>query len=131
MVGYPPFNETKSKPLFEQIKTADFDYDKEFWSNISDEVKDLIVHLLTVNPNKRYNVQQALNHPWMRGEKISTVSPLVAQKKGKSVDNEDDVEEEENNEPPADEEEEQSEEDTSASDPGASDDDGKCLRDYD
>jgi serine/threonine-protein kinase Chk2 len=123
LVGYPPFNETKSKSLFEQIKTADFDYDKEFWSKISDEVKDFIVHLLTVDPNKRYNVQQALDHPWMKGEKMASVSPLVAKKKGEAVE-EDEAEEEENGDSPAEEAEEEEngdEDEDSASDPEDSD----------
>lgn len=122
LVGYPPFNETKSKSLFEQIKTADFDYDKEFWSKISDEVKDFIVHLLTVDPNKRYNVQQALDHPWMKGEKMATVSPLVAKKKGEAV-----AEDEDDGSPadePEEEEENGEEEESSADDPEDSDEGG-------
>jgi serine/threonine protein kinase len=112
--------------LFEQIKTADFDYDKEFWSKISDEVKDFIVHLLTVDPNKRYNVQQALDHPWMKGEKMTSVSPLVAKKKGEAVE-EDEAEEEENGDSPAEEAEEEEnddEDEDSASDPEDSDEGG-------
>eukprot|EP00029_Vermamoeba_vermiformis_P011494 TRINITY_DN6333_c0_g1_i1.p2 TRINITY_DN6333_c0_g1~~TRINITY_DN6333_c0_g1_i1.p2 ORF type:complete len:230 (+),score=110.34 TRINITY_DN6333_c0_g1_i1:1714-2403(+) len=123
LVGYPPFNETKSKSLFEQIKTADFDYDKEFWSKISDEVKDFIVHLLTVDPNKRYTVKQALEHPWMKGEKMTSVSPLVAKKKGEVVDDGEDEEEEDGDSPAEEDEEEENgdADENSASDPEDSD----------
>lgn len=31
---------------------------------MSDECKDLIKHLLVVDPNKRYSAEQALKHKW-------------------------------------------------------------------
>ena len=35
---------------------------------MSDEAKDLISSLLTVDPNKRINAEQALNSKWARDE---------------------------------------------------------------
>jgi len=37
LVGYPPFHERKNRPLFTQIKDADFDFPDEYWGNISAE----------------------------------------------------------------------------------------------
>ena len=31
---------------------------------VSDEAKDLMRHLLCVNPSERFTANQALNHPW-------------------------------------------------------------------
>jgi serine/threonine protein kinase len=37
-------------------------------TNLSDSAKDLLMHLLDVNPDTRYTAQQALEHPWVRGD---------------------------------------------------------------
>jgi serine/threonine protein kinase len=36
--------------------------------NLSKSAKDLLSHLLDVNPATRYTAEQALNHPWVKGE---------------------------------------------------------------
>ena len=36
------------------------------WMDISDEAIDLVSKLLEVDPDKRYNAQQVLQHPWIR-----------------------------------------------------------------
>jgi len=66
LVGYPPFNDTRPKPVFDQIKEGDFDFDPEFWSAISEDAKDLIRRLLTVAPKKRISVDQALESAWIK-----------------------------------------------------------------
>ena len=40
-------------------------YIVEYWSNVSEEAKDLIKHLLTLDINKRFTVEQALQHSWI------------------------------------------------------------------
>lgn len=36
------------------------------WMNISDEAIDLVSKLLEVDPNKRYNAEKVLQHPWIK-----------------------------------------------------------------
>jgi serine/threonine protein kinase len=36
--------------------------------NLSASAKDLLNHLLDINPRTRYTAEQALNHPWVRGD---------------------------------------------------------------
>jgi serine/threonine protein kinase len=36
--------------------------------NLSASAKDLLNHLLDINPRTRYTAEQALDHPWVRGE---------------------------------------------------------------
>lgn len=36
------------------------------WQQISDSAKDLLIRLLTVNPNNRISAEGALNHEWLR-----------------------------------------------------------------
>lgn len=67
LVGYQPFNEQKAgKNLYTQIKTADYDFNPKFWSDVSEEAKDLIRHLLVVDPKQRLTSEQALAHPWCK-----------------------------------------------------------------
>jgi len=68
LAGYQPFNDTKPGQLFEQIKSADFDFPDEHWGHISDSAKFLITRLLTPDPKKRISVDEALNSDWMRGQ---------------------------------------------------------------
>lgn len=53
LVGYPPFNDSKPLPVFEQIKQGDYDFPEEHWSEVSEEAKHLIRQLLTVSPSER------------------------------------------------------------------------------
>lgn len=36
------------------------------WQYVSDHAKDLIRQMLTVDPEERITVDEALNHPWIR-----------------------------------------------------------------
>jgi serine/threonine protein kinase len=62
--GYPPFGDD-----FTAIKQGQFNFEDERWDNISEEAKDLIRKLLTVNPHKRATVENVFAHPWMKVEK--------------------------------------------------------------
>lgn len=66
--GYPPFHDDNQKALFNKIKNAEYEFHEEYWSEVSEEAKDLIRHLLKINPVERYTAEEALNHPWMLRE---------------------------------------------------------------
>mmetsp|Transcript_20689 Transcript_20689/g.34816 ORF Transcript_20689/g.34816 Transcript_20689/m.34816 type:complete len:388 (+) Transcript_20689:161-1324(+) len=66
--GYPPFHDDNQKALFKKIKNAEYEFHEEYWSEVSEEAKDLIRHLLKINPVERYTAEEALNHPWMLRE---------------------------------------------------------------
>jgi serine/threonine protein kinase len=44
---------------------ADFDFDDEYWSEISDAAKAFIRGLIVVDPSARPTAAQALQHPWI------------------------------------------------------------------
>ena len=46
LCGRPPFNGGTDEEIVEQIKIGKFDFDDPQWSEISDEVKDLITRML-------------------------------------------------------------------------------------
>lgn len=63
--GYPPFHDDNQNRLFRKIVNGQYEFHQQYWSSISEEAKDLIRGLLTVNPRNRLTVDQALVHPWM------------------------------------------------------------------
>ncbi|XP_066299706.1 serine/threonine-protein kinase DCLK3-like isoform X1 [Branchiostoma lanceolatum] len=70
LCGFPPFRslERDQEELFQIIQTGEYEFLSPYWDNISDSAKDLINHLLVVEPQQRYTAQQVLGHPWIRSE---------------------------------------------------------------
>ena len=94
--SYPPFHEENHAVLYRKIRAADYTFDEEYWSMVSDEAKDLIrkvrrgarrhdprvktpqtrapgslrlVQMLVVDPDHRLKAGAALRHPWfMKGD---------------------------------------------------------------
>jgi len=64
--GYPPFIENNQRELFRKIRKGDYCFHPEYWQNVSKEAKELISALLTVDPNKRLDAEQALDNGWIR-----------------------------------------------------------------
>ncbi|KAF4320925.1 hypothetical protein G195_003213 [Phytophthora kernoviae 00238/432] len=81
VTGLPPFNEAQQGDVwYNCLLKGDL---KNFWARQPDEVKcrmtygarDLISKMLTVNPEQRITVTQALQHPWLQG--IEHVDPAL------------------------------------------------------
>ena len=69
LCGFPPFSDelySKENPytLTQQIKTGRFDYPSPYWDSVGDPALDLIDRMLTVDVEKRYTIEDCLNHPW-------------------------------------------------------------------
>jgi len=68
--GYLPFHDPDEWQLLKNVKTCKYKFDKRHWKGVSEEAKDLIRGLLTIDVTKRFTADQALNHSWVRlGEK--------------------------------------------------------------
>jgi serine/threonine protein kinase len=69
LCGFPPFfnDGTDVGMLFDQIMTGTFEFPDPYWTNISDDAKNLIKQFLTVDPAKRPTAEEALKHPWIAG----------------------------------------------------------------
>jgi len=65
LCGFPPFYGESLPEVFEQIMKAEFDFPDPYWTNISNDAKDLIKKLLVVDAKKRLTASQALQHPWL------------------------------------------------------------------
>ncbi|CAK59664.1 unnamed protein product (macronuclear) [Paramecium tetraurelia] len=74
--GYLPFEDNNTQVLYKKILTADFHIPRY----VSLDGKDLIKNILTVDPNKRYNIDQIKAHKWWQLWKSDyvQVSPFKA-----------------------------------------------------
>jgi serine/threonine protein kinase len=66
LAGYPPFYDPNIKLLMKRVSKGEFAFDSPWWDNISKDAKDLIRNLLTVDPTKRYTINEFMAHPWIR-----------------------------------------------------------------
>lgn len=65
LVGYPPFWDEDQHKLYAQIKAGAYDYPSPEWDTVTDEAKELINTLLSVDQSKRITAAEALKHPWI------------------------------------------------------------------
>ena len=68
--GYLPFSEEDDEVNKELIINGEVEYPPE----VSNKAKDLLKHMLDVNPNKRYNFQRIIKHPWFKPYNESTLT---------------------------------------------------------
>ena len=63
---FPLFPDDKPMPkeTRDAILNADYDFNSYSFEYVSEEAKDLIQHLICVNPEERLTAKQALRHPW-------------------------------------------------------------------
>ncbi|CAI4216532.1 unnamed protein product [Parascedosporium putredinis] len=70
LCGFPPFSDelcSKDFPfnLRQQIRSGRFEYPSPYWDSVGDPALDLIDSMLVVDPERRFTIDQCLNHPWM------------------------------------------------------------------
>jgi serine/threonine protein kinase len=75
LVGYQPFRGEDDDTLHQQIRGGVFEFDEEFWNNITSEAKGFISSVLKVDPAERLSANEALAHKWFALEDIgNTIS---------------------------------------------------------
>eukprot|EP01121_Diplochlamys_sp_Union-15-3_P004030 TRINITY_DN139_c0_g1_i1.p1 TRINITY_DN139_c0_g1~~TRINITY_DN139_c0_g1_i1.p1 ORF type:complete len:395 (-),score=72.61 TRINITY_DN139_c0_g1_i1:61-1218(-) len=74
LCGYPPFYDEQEQKLFDSIVKGKFEFHTPFWDHVSDSAKDLIRHLLVVDPEKRLTANQALEHEWFKKQAKNSTS---------------------------------------------------------
>jgi len=63
--GYHPFDESDPFELAKRILSKPVQFDEQYWGRISDDPKELIFALMTVVPDRRLDVADALESNWM------------------------------------------------------------------
>jgi serine/threonine-protein kinase RCK2 len=74
LCGFPPFYDESIQVLTEKVARGQYTFLSPWWDDISKSAQDLVSHLLTVNPDRRYTIEQFLEHPWIR----NTTEPTYA-----------------------------------------------------
>jgi len=79
LCGFSPFLSSTQTGLFEKIIKCEYDFPDPEWTNISEEAKDFIRHLLVKDPKDRWTAKQCKQHPWLSGA-FGGADPLAAGK---------------------------------------------------
>ena len=78
MHGYSPYRAKKIEEIYDNIINKGI----KFSSRISEEVKDLLVKILKINPKERIGIQGILDHPWVKKySKLQKLKELSSLKK--------------------------------------------------
>jgi serine/threonine protein kinase len=78
LCGFPPFYDESIQVLTEKVARGQYTFLSPWWDDISKPAQDLVSHLLTVDPNKRYTIKEFLAHPWIRDIEEPTYAALDA-----------------------------------------------------
>lgn len=78
LCGFPPFYDESIQVLTEKVAKGQYTFLSPWWDDISKPAQDLVSHLLTVDPQKRYTISEFLAHPWITGEQKPTYAAFDA-----------------------------------------------------
>jgi len=76
--GYPPFRGDTDDEIIESVKTGKYNLDEPEFETVSVEAKSLIKKLLTYDPSKRINAEQALADHWLKRYEDLPDKPLIS-----------------------------------------------------
>jgi calcium/calmodulin-dependent protein kinase I len=68
LCGYTPFDRDNAQQEMQAICSADYKFDSEYWSGVSDTAKDFVRTCFTVDIKKRPTAAEALEHPWLASD---------------------------------------------------------------
>lgn len=69
LCGFPPFYSNHglaiSPGMKDRIRTGQYDFPSPEWSNVSNDAKELIKGMLSVDPNKRLTIEEVIRNNWI------------------------------------------------------------------
>ncbi|KAJ1678837.1 MAPK-activated protein kinase Srk1 [Spiromyces aspiralis] len=75
LCGFPPFYDDDIHVLTRKVARGEYSFLSPWWDDISPDARDLVSHLLELDPRKRYTVDDFFRHPWIvAGLNSSTIS---------------------------------------------------------
>lgn len=76
--GQPPFNGSDDKEIMKKVREGKVHFDGPQWQKISTEAKNFIKRLLTYDPEKRPDAEQAMTDPWLqKNSHVKVESALI------------------------------------------------------
>jgi len=76
-----PFTGTFNDEIIEKIKKGEYDTKSPPLDKLSPNALDLLQKLLTIDVEKRINVQEALNHPWIKEQNAKELCNKILDEK--------------------------------------------------
>eukprot|EP00932_Pfiesteria_piscicida_P003720 SRR837773.13627.p2 GENE.SRR837773.13627~~SRR837773.13627.p2 ORF type:complete len:469 (-),score=262.20 SRR837773.13627:29-1228(-) len=76
--GYPPFYGDTDQQILRRVKKGEFDFPSPDWNKVSNELKDMIKLMLTMDPDKRISAAQLFDTPWMKKAAADQLETAVA-----------------------------------------------------
>ncbi|XP_059805995.1 MAP kinase-activated protein kinase 2 isoform X1 [Hemitrygon akajei] len=80
LCGYPPFYSNHglaiSPGMKRRIRMGQYEFPNPEWSEVSEEAKQLIRHLLKTEPTQRMTIMEFMNHPWINQSNQVPQTPL-------------------------------------------------------
>jgi len=81
LCGYPPFYSATGQPISpgmkKRIKQGEYTFPADDWSSVSATAKELIQSLLTVDVDKRIDINIFMRSPWIAATSEVPTTPLV------------------------------------------------------
>ena len=66
LCGFPPFDGESDEDIYQAIENANYSFPDQSWSQVSNEAKDLIKKMLTLDVDERISALDTLQHPWFK-----------------------------------------------------------------
>ncbi|GEQ70206.1 hypothetical protein JCM33374_g3882 [Metschnikowia sp. JCM 33374] len=66
LCGFPPFYDERIESLTEKVARGEYTFLAPWWDEISNEAKYCVSRLLTVDPKRRYTIDDFFEDPWMK-----------------------------------------------------------------
>uniref|UniRef100_A0A674BRE1 non-specific serine/threonine protein kinase n=1 Tax=Salmo trutta TaxID=8032 RepID=A0A674BRE1_SALTR len=80
LCGYPPFYSNHglaiSPGMKKRIRNGQYEFPNPEWSDVSEDAKQLIRHLLKTEPTQRMSITEFMNHPWINQSMEVPQTPL-------------------------------------------------------
>ncbi|RKP32928.1 Pkinase-domain-containing protein, partial [Metschnikowia bicuspidata] len=83
LCGFPPFYDERIESLTEKVAHGNYTFLAPWWDEISDGAKNCVLKLLTVDPKKRYTINDLLGDPWLSKAK-KPIAAILEQAKSEN-----------------------------------------------
>eukprot|EP00775_Hariotina_reticulata_P006118 gene6118-6357_t len=77
LCGRPPFKGSTETGTLRQVKAGTYKFADEVWTHVHDSAKDMLAHMMVVDPSQRWTARQLLNHPWFDEVSAAPARPLT------------------------------------------------------
>lgn len=80
LCGFPPFYDERIEALTEKVAKGEYTFLAPWWDEISSDAKYCVLRLLTVDPKRRYTIEEFFDDPWVRKAAHSFEHPVEVHK---------------------------------------------------